>query len=342
MCEVAVTDLTTSYTTGGACLACGEGGEVIVEQETLFALVEHVVEDLLVELGAEGHSGQRLCLAAGEHCRSVRAGDIVGLAPDGADLGGLAAVQTDTFVEDATAHSLALHIVVVAFYEGGLLVAGLFGKSGNILVADGVEGVLAPVLVGAAGLGHGVSLVIALVVHVLAEILVVYFVVVFAFYSLACGFCKLELHGAVFLDLFVSELESFQKFGFRNFIHLTLDHHDVFGGGAYHQFHVGTLELLECGIDDELAVNAGHTHLRDGAVEGDVAAGDGCGSGQTGKGVGHFHTVGREHGDVHESLGMVVIREQRAHHTVHKARCEDFIIRSASLTFEETAGKTAC
>ena len=67
------------------------------------------------------------------------------LAPDGADVGGLAAVEADAFVEHAAAHGFALHVVVVALHQRGLLVAFLFGERFDIFVADGVESVLAPV-----------------------------------------------------------------------------------------------------------------------------------------------------------------------------------------------------
>ena len=40
------------------------------------------------------------------------------LAPDGADIGGLTTIETDALVEDATAHGVALYIVVVAIHHG--------------------------------------------------------------------------------------------------------------------------------------------------------------------------------------------------------------------------------
>ena len=66
MGQVAVTDFAAAYAADGFGLACREGREVIVEQETLAALVENVVENLLVELCAEGDCRERLGLAAGE------------------------------------------------------------------------------------------------------------------------------------------------------------------------------------------------------------------------------------------------------------------------------------
>jgi len=71
---VAVTNLTTAYAALSLSLACAERGEIIVQEELHIALVEHVVNKLFVELGAEGDGGQRLCLATGEDRASVRHG----------------------------------------------------------------------------------------------------------------------------------------------------------------------------------------------------------------------------------------------------------------------------
>ena len=128
MGEIAVTYFTTAYATLCLCLAGGEGGEVVMQKETLLALVEHVVEYLLVELCAEGHCCKSLCLATGEYSRSMRSRHIVGLNPDGAYVGGLASVEADAFIEDATAHSLTLYVMVVALHERSLFFAFLFGK----------------------------------------------------------------------------------------------------------------------------------------------------------------------------------------------------------------------
>ena len=120
--------LAASYTALGLSLTCREGREVIVEQEALATLVENVVKDLLVEFCSKSHCSKALSLATGEYGRSVRSGDVVDFAPDGADVGGLTTVETDSFVEDATAHGFFFDVVVVAFYEGSLLVAFLLGE----------------------------------------------------------------------------------------------------------------------------------------------------------------------------------------------------------------------
>ena len=53
---MAVTDLTTAYATLGLGLTCTERGEVIVQQELHVAMLQHIVNELLVELRTEGTS----------------------------------------------------------------------------------------------------------------------------------------------------------------------------------------------------------------------------------------------------------------------------------------------
>ena len=146
-----------------------------------------------------------LCLTTGEHGRSVGAGHVVGLNPDRTDIGGLAAIETHAFVEHTATHGFTLYIVVVAFYERSLLLAHFFGEAFDIFVADSVEVVHAPVLVGTSCLGNLVSLVVALVVHVLAELLVVDFVAVFALYHMEL-FGEFHLGLALYLDSIVGGL----------------------------------------------------------------------------------------------------------------------------------------
>ena len=74
-------------------------------------MLQHVVNEFLVEFGTEGTSAQRLCLTTSEDSTSVRHGQRRNLAPDGADVSGLTTIETDTLVEDATAHGVALHVV---------------------------------------------------------------------------------------------------------------------------------------------------------------------------------------------------------------------------------------
>ena len=132
-----------------------------------------------------------------------------------------------------------------------------------------------------------------------------------------------------------------EEVGFGGFVHFAFYHHDVVVGGAYHEFHVGFLHLLEGGVDHKLAVDACNAHLGDWTVEGDVAHGESCRGGETGEAVGGIDAVGGVEGNIHEGVGVVVVGEERTEHAVDKTRCEDFIVAGAAFAFEETAGETA-
>ena len=57
VCEVTVADLTTADAARSFCLACGEWREVVVQEEALLAVVEYVVDQLLIALCTERHCG---------------------------------------------------------------------------------------------------------------------------------------------------------------------------------------------------------------------------------------------------------------------------------------------
>ena len=63
-----MTDLTTSDAALRLCLASGERREIIMENELLVALDEHLVHFLHIELGTEGYRGQGLGFSTGEDC----------------------------------------------------------------------------------------------------------------------------------------------------------------------------------------------------------------------------------------------------------------------------------
>ena len=148
-------------------------------------------------------------------------------------------------------------------------------------------------LVGAAGVGYGVSLVVAFRADVGTQLVVVNLVVVFAFGFFAGLFHEFHLGLAVFLDFGMGHLEGFEQVGFGNLVHFAFHHHDVVVGSAHHQFDVGAFHLVERGVDDPLAVHACHAHFGDGSVEGDVAASERCRSGNAGQCVGSVVLVSR-------------------------------------------------
>lgn len=326
MSQISVTDLAASDSALRACLACREGREVVMKQEALLALIENVIHNFLVESRSESSGDESLGLAAGEYCRSVRSGQIIDLAPDRADLCGLAAVETDAFVEHATAHSLFLDIMIVTLHHRLALVCVVFfelllchlGERLKIFVADLSELLGAPVLVGGACTCYGVSLVVALVMNVLAEFVVVDLVAVCTFFLFAGFFHKLELGHAVLLDFGVSHFECLEKFGFRNLVHLTLDHHDVVVGGADHKFDVSLFDLFESRVDHPLAVDACNANFGNRSVERYVTASQSCRCRDSCECVGGVVFIGRIKSYVYERVCMIIVGEERTEHAVNQ------------------------
>ena len=344
---MAVTNLATAYAALCLGLAGGEGREVVVEQKALVLVDEHIVDELLVQLGAQRTGGQRLCLATGEDGTAVRAGQRTCLAPDGTDVRRLATVEADAFVQDAAAHGVLLHIVVVAVYQGVLLFQFLGGHIGVCLgvsslelLADSLESLGTGVLLKAL-FGDVVSLLVASLLDGLAQLVVVHLMAVFALHVLAKFLAQLLLEAAHGLDGLMSALQGSQQVGFLYFLHLALHHHDVLLGSTDHEVHVGILELLESGVDDKLAANACHAHFGDGTLEGDITASQSCRSGKASQSIGHVHTIGREEDYIHINFSMVVAGEKGTQRAVHKTTGQYLVVISFTLTLRKTAGKTS-
>ena len=198
-CKMSVSYLTTSHTALRLCLAGAERREVVVQQETLIALVEHIVHQFLVEFSSKRTCGETLCLAAGEYRASVRHWQRAYLTPYRAYLVCLAAVETYSLVEDAAAHGIALHVVIVTVHHGALLFQFVLGevcvRSGIAfleLFDDLLERFGARMLV--EGLACDiVCFLIALLAHLLAQLLVVHLVVILALHILAKFFRQFGL-----------------------------------------------------------------------------------------------------------------------------------------------------
>jgi hypothetical protein len=82
-----------------------------VQHEALVELAADVLDLLLVVGRAERARDERLCLAAGEDHRAVRAGEGAGLGPDRPDLVELAAVEPHAPLQDLVAQHLLLEIL---------------------------------------------------------------------------------------------------------------------------------------------------------------------------------------------------------------------------------------
>ena len=155
-------------------------------------------------------------------------------------------------------------------------------------------------------LRHVVGGLVALLVHLLAQGLVVHLVVVLALHVLAQFLREFGLQFAHRLDGVHGGLQGSQQVLLADLLHLTFHHHDVLGRGTDHDVHVGLLHLLEGGINHILAVDTGHAHLADGALEGNVRASQGGRGGKACQSVGLVNTVCREQHHIHKHLSVVV------------------------------------
>ena len=341
----------TDFTTADATLCLGltgrEGREVVVKEETHVALVQHVVYHLLIKFGTQGGGAQGLGLTTCEDGTSVRHGQGANLAPDGTYVCGLAAVQTNTLVQDATTHGILLHIVVVAVYQCILLsqlVVGQFGVCSGVLqleiLADLLKGLGTCVLLKSL-LGNIVGGLIAGGLYLLAQLLVVNLVAVFALNIGTQLLGQLLLQLAHGLDGLVGSLQSTEQILLANFLHLALYHHDILLCGTNHQVHVGLLQLCKGGVDDIFTVDTGNANLADGTLEGDVATAQ-CGTGgKTGKSVGHVHAISRVKDNIHINLGVVVAGEKGTQGAVNQTACQNLVVVCLTFALSETTGETA-
>ena len=224
--------------------------------------------------------------------------------------------------------------------QRGLLHELLLRVAGRELGFEGVELILALVLHRTAR-GNGVSLVIELLDDRLAKLFVVDLVAVGALHVLAQLLRKLDLYGAVLLDLLVRELDGAEHDLFRNLLHLALDHQDIVDRTSDHDVEVYLLHVRVVGVDDVLTVDAGYADLRDGAAERDVRHGQRGRCGQSGQCVGLNVLVGRDEGDRHIDFGVVVCGEQGAERAVDQPCDEDFAVVGAAFALHEAAGIAA-
>ena len=270
---MAVTDLAAAYATLGLGLTGTEWREVIVKEEAHVALVEHIVHHLLIELCSECTGSKRLCLTTCEDRTSMRHRQRRNLAPDRTDLVCLTTVETDSLVEDAAAHGIAHHVVVILVHQGSLLLqlllrevsvcscVSLLEVSKNL-----VEGILTGLLVESL-LHHLVSLGVKLLVDLLAQVLVVHLVAVLTLHvgaELLHQFCLQLTHRT---DSLLGSLQGSEQILLRNLLHLALNHHDVLGRSSNHQVHVSLLHLLEGRVDYVFSIDACHTYFRNRALE---------------------------------------------------------------------------
>ena len=195
------------------------------------------------------------------------------LAPDRTNLVALTSVETCAFVEDATAHSVALYVVIVAVCKSILLfqlVLGEVSVCGSITLLevfnDFLEGLCTCVLLESL-LCNVISWLVAFLLNLLAEFLVVNLVAVFALDIFAKFLSKFRLQLAHRTDGVLSSLQCSEQVLLRNLFHLAFHHHDVLCRRAYHNIHVGLFHLLESRINNVFAIDACYTNFTDRTFE---------------------------------------------------------------------------
>ena len=277
----------------------------------------------------------------------MRHGQRTCLAPDGTDVGGLTTIQTDALVQYATAHGIALYVVVVAVDEGVLFLQFIGSHVGMSLgianlevLADGFESLGALVLLQSL-LCYVISGLVALLLHLLAKVLVVHFVAVFALHVGTQFLAKFLLQAAHGFDGLVGSLQGTQQVLFAHFLHLTFHHHDVFFGGAHHEVHIGLLQLGEGGIDDILTIDASYSNFGDGTLEGYVADSQSGRGGQASQRIGHIHANGGEENNIYINLSMIVAGEEGTQGAVHKTTSQNLVVVSLTLALRESARKAS-
>jgi len=238
-----------------------------VKQETFFAMFQYIVDDLLIQFGTQGNSSQRLSFTTSEDCRTVRSGQVADFAPDRADFVSLTSVKALAFVQDATAHSLFLYIMVVTVDQCCFFAQFFFAELCFEFFADSIESVHAFVLIFVAGSCDGISLCVASIMNGFTQFFIIYFVAIFAFYGRTHCFCQFFLSLTLYFDCFVSCFHGVQQVKFGNFTHFTFYHHDVFISGTYHKVHVCFFQLIESRVDNEFSVDACYTYFGNRSVE---------------------------------------------------------------------------
>ena len=318
-----------------------------MQEEAHVALVQHVVHHLLVKLGTKCGCAQRLSLATCEDSTSVRHGQSTHLAPNGADVGGLTAVQTDTLIQDAATHCVLLHIVIVTVYQSVLLsqlIVGQLCMSCSILqlevLADLLKSLGTCMLLQSL-LGNIISGLVASGLHLLAQLLVVNLMTVLTLHVGTKFLGQLLLQLAHGLDCLVGSLQGTKQILLADFLHLALNHHDIILGSTYHEVHICLLQLCEGGVNHVFTVDTGHTNLTDGTIKRYVAAAQRCTGCKTCQCIGHIHAICRIEDHIHINLCMVIAGEQGTQGTVNQTTCQNLVVIGLTLALCETSGETS-
>ncbi len=272
-CQVTVTNLTTAYAALSLSLTCREWREVIVKEEALVALLEHTVDKLLIHLCTKSTCRERHSLTTLEDSASVRHWEWRHLAPDRADICSSTTIKTQALIEDATTHSIAHYVIIVAGSLSVLLLQVFLreiGMSCVILLKEVSQNLVESILTSMFLQSLMVDIISRLVklrLDLLTEFLVVDLMIILTLHVSTLLLSQLILELAHRLDSLGSSLEGADQILLRNFLHLTFHHHDVLLGSTNHDIHVSLFHLLECRVNNILTIDTSYTNLRDVVLE---------------------------------------------------------------------------
>ena len=341
-------DFATSYATLSLCFTSTEWREVIMEEELHVVLLQSTIDHLLIKLGTEGTSRERLSLTTCEDRRSVWHWEWRNLTPDRANLIGLTAIETYAFVENTATHSVLLYVMIIFIYESILLFHLILSEvsvSCSVCLfeffLDSIESFSTSLLFESL-LYYVVALLVAFLSHLFLEFIIVYLMAILALSVCAELLHEFVLHSTHRLDSCMSCFESVEEVRLLHFLHLSLHHHDVLLSSTYHKVHISFLHLFECRVDDKLTIDACNTHLRDRAFEWDVRASQSTTCSKSCKSIRLIYTVSGEKDYVNINLSVEIAWEKWAESAVNKAACEDFLIACLTFTLCETAWEAAC
>ena len=298
-------------------------------------LVGQVIHELVVLGAAEGAGGEHLSLAAGEHTGAMHTGQDADFCGQRADLVDAAAIHALALVQQPAADDVLLHLVADEV-EVGLSQVGVLLSD---LVHDGQQSGITHILV--VGIHGGLEVVEILLLDGVEHVHIEAHDLEIDLRLAALGHDAVD-EGDDLLDLHVSGLDGVQHGVLIDLIGTGLDHDDLVHGGGDGQGQVALLALLLSGVQDDLAVHQTHLHAADRAVPGDLGH---SGDQRSADHAGDLRAaVGVKAHDGHGDADVVahLLREQRAHGTVHDAAGQDGALAGAALTAHEAAGDAAC
>ena len=339
--QSAVANFAAAGASDAAGLTDGVVREAVVQQELLLGCATGVGVELLdVVAGAQGGQADGLGLAAGEHSRTVGAGQEAHFAGQGADCVEVAAVQTLGVVEDEAADRFLLDVILGIFDDelGHLVGAELGDELLTDFGEDRVDGGLAgQLLLGEEGrddaitrqrLGGGENL-FRNDGHRDGAL------------GLAGLGSQFFLSGDQGLAGGLGEFQGGDEIGLCDFVGGTFVHDHVGLVADIDEVEVGLGLLFVGGVHHELTGDAGDADGAERAIPRDVGNGQ-CGRGsEDGEDVGVVLAVGREQQRLDLNFIVPALGEERADGAIGEAAGEDLLLGGPAFTLEVSAGETA-